>query len=375
MSPDREAIGTEGLGGPEPAAQFAPFSARRILVIGGIALILCGMLVGDIFAVFTLHPNAGRIGENLLAATRAVVAHDPQAAGAAFKNIGGFLENRGTKVDAHSHMIGFGYIALLIALLQPVVAFSESTKKRFAKLFLVGATLLPVGVFLIHYVGLAGSPFASIGWASVSADFGGFLVWVACVAELAGLWRYFRSQPRFVAPDELLHDRSWGGQILLSGGTLLVLLGFLHGTYYATANLYRYEATDSELLSAMTTLAAKGNSGAATQAVTDYGQVQGAKALNIAAHAHVIEFGVLAILLAFFQPYVYLSEKWRRRWVVTLLFGSLALPVCVLLELRFGLTAGGMADIGGLIVIIALFAMLVGIWRYAGKFDSATGLS
>jgi hypothetical protein len=89
----------------------------------------------------------------------------------------------------------------------------------------------------------------------------------------------------------------------------------------------------------------------------------------------VIEFGVLAILLAFFQPYVYLSEKWRRRWVVTLLFGSLALPVCVLLELRFGLTAGGMADIGGLIVIIALFAMLVGIWRYAGKFDSATGLS
>jgi hypothetical protein len=46
-----------------------------------------------------------------------------------------------------------------------------------------------------------------------------------------------------------------------------------------------------------------------------------------------------------------------------------------LLELRFGLTAGGMADIGGLIVIIALFAMLVGIWRYAGKFDSATGLS
>jgi len=94
----------------------------------------------------------------------------------------------------------------------------------------------------------------------------------------------------------------------------------------------------------MTTLAAKGNSGAATQAVTDYGQVQGAKALNIAAHAHVIEFGVLAILLAFFQPYVYLSEKWRRRWVVTLLFGSLALPVCVLLELRFGLTAGGMAD-------------------------------
>ena len=375
MSPHRDAIGAEALGVPETAAQFPPFSARRILVIGGIALILCGMLVGDIFAVFTLHPNAARIGENLLAATRAVVAHDPQAAKASFENIGGLLENRGTKVDAHSHMIGFGYIALLIALLQPAVAFNESRKKRLAKLFLVGATLLPVGVFLIHYVGLAGSPFASIGWASVIADFGGFLVWVACIAELAGLWSYFRSQPRKVAPDELLRDRSLAGRILLSGGTFLVLLGFLHGTYYAAADLYRYEAKDGELLSSMTTLAGNGNLGAAERAVADYGQLQGAKAVNIAAHAHVIEFGVLAILLAFFQPYVYLSGKWRRRWAVTLLVGSLVLPVCVLLELRFGLVAGGLADIGGLIVIVALFAMLVGIWRYTGRFDSVAGLS
>jgi hypothetical protein len=375
MSAHRDAIGAGAFEGREAGAQFVPFSARRTFVIGGTALILCGMLLGDIFAVFILHSNAGRIGESLLAATRAVAAHDPQSAGAAFQNIGGFLENRGTKVDAHSHMIGFGYIALLIALLQPLVAFSEATKNRLAKLFLVGATLLPVGVFLIHYVGLAGSPFASIGWASVFADFGGFLVWAASIAELAGLWIYFRSQPRNATPDELLRDRSWAGRILLSGGTLLVLLGFLLGTYYAAANLYRHEAKGNELLAAMTTMAVKGDSGAAEQAVADFGQLQGAKAVNIAAHAHVIEFGVLAILLAFFQPYVYLSEKWRRRWAVALLFGSLVLPVCVLLELRFGLVAGGMADIGGLIVIIALFAMLVGIWRYADKFDSAAGLS
>src|SRR5271167_2648449 len=146
----------------ETAEHFAPFSARRTFVIGGIALILCGMIWGDIFAAFILHPNANRIGESLLAATRAVGAHDPQAAGAAFQNLGALLENRGTKVDAHSHMIGFGYIALLMALLQPCVAFSESAKKFLARLFLVGATLLPVGVFLIHYVGMVGSPFAAI---------------------------------------------------------------------------------------------------------------------------------------------------------------------------------------------------------------------
>jgi hypothetical protein len=87
----------------------------------------------------------------------------------------------------------------------------------------------------------------------------------------------------------------------------------------------------------------------------------------------VIEFGVLAILLAFFQPYVFLSEKWRRIWTVVLLIGSLALPVFVLLELQWGLLAGGLADAGGLLVIVALFAMLVGIWRYTGKLDSPVG--
>ena len=356
---------------PETAGQFGPLGARRTFVIGGIALILCGMILGDIFAAFILHPNANRIGENLLAATRAVASHDPRAARAAFQNIGGLLENRGTKVDAHSHMIGFGYFALLIALLQPYVAFSESAKKVLAKLFLLGATLLPVGVFLIHYVGLAGSPFAAIGWASVFGDSGGFLVWIVCIFELAGLAKYFRARAPAGISDELFNDRSWPARALLSGGAVLVLIGFLHGSYYAGAHLFHYEAEDSELLSAMTAHAAARDSAAALKAVSDYDQLQGAKAVNVAAHAHVIEFGVLAILLAFFQPYVFLSEKWRRLWAVVLLIGSLALPVFVLLELQWGLLAGGLADVGGLLVIIALFAMLVGIWRYTGKLDSS----
>ncbi len=368
LSPDaaRALMASEG---------FAPFNARRIFVIGGIALILGGMIVGDIFAAFVLHPNANRIGESLLAATRAVASHDPRAAGVAFQNIGALLENRGTKVDAHSHMIGFGYIALLLALLQPVVAFSESAKKFFAKLFVIGATLLPVGVFLIHYVGLAGSPFAAIGWASVFADFGGFLVCVVCVCEMAGLLRNIRTQRTAPLSDALLAERSWASRVLLSGGTLLVLVGFLHGSYYAGAYLFRYEAQENELLVTMTTTAGANDSAASLQAVADYGQLQIAKAVNVAAHAHVIEFGVLAILIAFFQPYVFLSERWKRIWAVWLLIGSLMLPFFVLTELRWGLLAGGIADFGGLIVMIALFAMLVGIWRFTGKIDSAEGAS
>ena len=357
------------------AGEFAPLSARRMLVIGGMALIITGMILGDIFAVFILHPNADRIGAALLSATHAVAAQDPQSAGAAFAKIGGHLENRGTKVDAHAHMISFGYLALLLALLQHFVAFTERRKILLAKLFLLGATLLPVGVFLIHYVGLTWSPLESIGWASIVADLGGAFVLVACVAELIGLSRgihvRFHQQPATSIVDELLTDRSWVSRILLSGGTLLILLGFMYGAYYAVANLYRYEARDSELLSAMTIDAASNDLAAANRAVLEYGQLQGAKAVNIAAHAHVIEFGILAILVAFFQPYVFLREKWKRIWAATMLIGSLALPVFVLLELRWGLPAGGLADIGGLLVIIALLATLVGIWRYTGRLDAA----
>jgi hypothetical protein len=92
--------------------------------------------------------------------------------------------------------------------------------------------------------------------------------------------------------------------------------------------------------------------------------------LKIAAHSHIIEFGLLAILLSFVQPYVQLGDVWRRRWVILLMAGSLILPVFVLLELKLGLLAGGIADAGGLMVIVALVAMLAGVLRYSGSLDA-----
>jgi len=89
---------------------FAPLSARRLLLLGGIGLILAGMVFGDIFAVFVLHQNASRVGARLAAASRAALADDRAAVANYFQDIGGFLENRGTKVDTHAHMIAFGYL-------------------------------------------------------------------------------------------------------------------------------------------------------------------------------------------------------------------------------------------------------------------------
>ncbi len=352
---------------PGCAPDFAPMSARRLYIFGGIALIAAGLLFGDIFAVFILHQNAARQGEALIAASHAVAAGNAAAVNEAFSHLGNLLEDRGTKVDAHVHMIAAGYLALLLALVQPYIALSRQTKKSMASLFIAGGVLLPVGIFLIHYVGLAGSPFSAIGWASVLADSAGALLIVVLIVQAWGFWKYVRS--RQLSEPELPGEDSMPRRALLTGGTILVLLGFLHGAYYAGTLLYEHERMETAILQRLINAATAGNLDAATTEVNNFGALAGARAVNIAAHSHIIEFGLLAMLLSFVQPFVFLSEKWKRRWVKLLLGGSVILPVFVLLELRLGLLAGGIADIGGLMVIVGLVGMLVGILRYSGGLD------
>ena len=342
-----------------------------MLVFGGIALIAAGMLFGDIFAVFVLHQNGGQTGQALLGAANAVAAHDPSAVKVAFARIGNLLEDRGTKVDAHVHMIDAGYLALLLALLQPYVSLSSSSKRLLARLFLTGGLLLPVGIFLIHYVGLAYSPFPVIGWASVLADSAGALLIIVLLIEGWGFWNYMRDGSATPVEPELPKDRTWERRMLLSGGTVLVLLGFVYGAWYAGLNLYEHENREMVILKDL--LEQPAGVGGLGSSVNAYGMLQAEKAVQIAAHSHIIEFGVLAILLSFVQPFVFLSEKWKRIWVRTLLAGSLILPAFVLLELKLGLLAGGIADVGGLMVVVALVGMLVGVVRHTGSLDAELG--
>jgi hypothetical protein len=356
---------------PLVLSNFAPMSARRLFVLGGIALIAAGMLFGDIFAVFVLHQNAGQQGAALIEATCAVVAGNPAASSNTFARLGSLLEDRGTKVDAHVHMTDAGYLALILALVQPYVALSYATKKALAALFILGGILLPIGIFLIHYVGLAYSPFAVIGWASVLADSAGALLIIVLIAEAWGFRKYLASGE--LSEPALPAENSMPSRALLSGGTLLVFIGFLHGAYYAGTLLYQHEHMETDILGRMISAASSGDLSTAASEVNNFGNLAGAHAVNIAAHSHIIEFGLLAIILSFVQPYVFLSERWKQRWVKVFLGASVVLPVFVLLEVKLGLLAGGIADIGGLAVIVALIGMMVGILRYTGGLDASEG--
>src|SRR5258705_11048316 len=77
---------------------FVALSARRLLVLGGIGLILVGMLFGDIFAMFVLHQNAARVSASLAPAAHAARAGDLSAVLARFPDVGWFMESHGSKV-------------------------------------------------------------------------------------------------------------------------------------------------------------------------------------------------------------------------------------------------------------------------------------
>src|SRR5713226_2924477 len=188
-------------------------------------------------------------------------------------------------------MIDAGYLALLLALLQPFVAFPLARKKLLAALFITGGVLLPVGIFLIHYVGLAYSPFSVIGWASIVADSAGALLVVALLGEAWGMWNYARGRGGTAEIDSP-HENSWSRRILLSGGTVLVLLGFLHGAWYAAADLYRHEAEETTILHAMVNDAAAKNLPGAANEVMNLDNLGGENAIRMLAHSHIIEFGL-----------------------------------------------------------------------------------
>jgi len=351
-----------------PGHLLAAADPARLFIIGGMLLVIAGMVFGDLFAVFVLHPNAANIGSELGAATAAAVAGDPDAVFGHFGLIGSLLENAGTKKDTHVHIIQVGYLAFIMAFLQPWVALGRRHKILLARTFLWAALVLPVSIFLIHYVGLVYSPLETIGWASIFADLAGLVLTLVLVAELFGMWRHFQGHGNGGGVASRYEDRN--SRTLLAGGVVLVLAGFLFGAYYAGIHLQEHEQRELTLLGDLMSQASAGLSEASARTLEAYGGLQAERAVMIAAHAHVIEFGLLALMLAIVQPYVFLSRVWRRRLVWMTLGGGVLLPVAVYSELSYGLLAMITADLAGLMVIVALSGMLFGVLRYTGKMDA-----
>ena len=122
--------------------------ARRVLLIGGIALAVAGMCHGTWYAAFAEHQALDRIGGSLAGAfTLASERNVPQATASLeqYREAKYIYERQ---VDAHGHWIGLAMLLMVLGVAFDRVALTEKWKLALAVGLLAGAALFPLTVVL-----------------------------------------------------------------------------------------------------------------------------------------------------------------------------------------------------------------------------------
>jgi hypothetical protein len=156
--------------------------SRRLLISGGVALAVFGMLYGLHYAVFVEHQMLDRMGGSLATAFVQVAARNWSGSQAALADYADTKYRYVRQVDVHSHWIGLGMLMIVLGVTFERVGISERSRRWIAAALLAGAIFFPLGVILqtARSVAALGSALAVIGSA---------LVTIALAAVTLGFWR------------------------------------------------------------------------------------------------------------------------------------------------------------------------------------------
>lgn len=143
--------------------------ARKLLIIGGLAVAAFGMLYGLQYAVFTEHQTLDQMGGSLATAfTHAAERRVPEAHNA-IDVYGATKYDYVRQVDVHSHWIGLAMLMIVLGAVFDSVAFSEQVRFGIALALLIGSVVFPLGVILqtASHGGILASALAVLGSAFV----------------------------------------------------------------------------------------------------------------------------------------------------------------------------------------------------------------
>jgi len=148
--------------------------SRKLLIIGGVALAIFGMLYGLHYALFIEHQTLDGMGVSL---TSAFVAASQRNVGDVHSAIQAYGETRYKyirQVDAHSHWIGLAMLMIVLGAVFDRVRFSERARRWIAIGLLVGSILFPFGVLVqtATHGGWFASGLAVVGSALVTLALG-----------------------------------------------------------------------------------------------------------------------------------------------------------------------------------------------------------
>jgi hypothetical protein len=156
--------------------------ARKLLVFGGIALAVFGMLYGLHYAVFVEHQTLDRMGGSLAQAFVGAAEGNAPEVDRAVDAYASTKYNYVRQVDVHSHWIGLAMLMIVLGVALDGVAIGGRLQTWSAAALLAGSLLFPLGVALQTVSHGA-------AWASMLAILGSGLVTVSLAVFAWGFIR------------------------------------------------------------------------------------------------------------------------------------------------------------------------------------------
>ncbi len=123
-------------------------AGRRILILGGLALLVWGMGYGLWYAVFAEHQALEGMGASLATGFAAAARRDAAAMQTAMARYQETKYVYDRQVDIHSHWIGLAMVLIILGIASERIGFSERLKSLLALGLLAGAVVFPLGVYL-----------------------------------------------------------------------------------------------------------------------------------------------------------------------------------------------------------------------------------
>ncbi|MBZ5522501.1 MAG: hypothetical protein LAP21_09705 [Acidobacteriia bacterium] len=151
-------------------------SAKKLLLVGGIALAVLAMSYGLWYAVFAEHQALDGIGGSLSSGMQAAAGRNPAAAETSLLRYREAKYAYDRQVDVHGHWAGLAMLLIVLAIGVDRAGLSEKRKLLLASVLFLGAMLFPLGVLMQTWShGALPRAIAILGSAMVIAALGGMV--------------------------------------------------------------------------------------------------------------------------------------------------------------------------------------------------------
>jgi hypothetical protein len=123
-------------------------ASRKLLIVGGLALVIFAMSYGLWYALFAEHQALEGMGASLANGFAQAASRDLAGSHRSIQQYAAIKYDYVRHVDVHSHWAGLAMILIVLGAMFDRVGFSERRRFYLAIALLTGSVLFPLGVVL-----------------------------------------------------------------------------------------------------------------------------------------------------------------------------------------------------------------------------------